>query len=109
MKRAPAVERSIKDIKADDFRVKIIGIVVDKDIANNSILIDDGTGRAMAIFADPDAIGGLPEGKPIRVIGKVKLGKTPEIEVEIVQDMSKLAMDLYEQVKHISEKLGGTV
>ncbi|MFQ5815359.1 MAG: hypothetical protein ACE5G7_02565 [Candidatus Hydrothermarchaeaceae archaeon] len=107
MKRAPALERCVKDIRADDFRVRILGIVVDKDDANNSILIDDGTGRAVAVFPDPDFMKGLAEGKPVRVIGKNRNGNPIEIEVEVVQDMSKLDMDLYEKVRNISEKIVG--
>ncbi len=108
MKRAPASERCIKDIRAEDFRVRILGIVVGRDAANNSVLIDDGTGRALAIFPDAESMGNLSEGKRVRVIGKVKPGSTPEVEVEVVQDMSKLDMDLYTQVKQVSDKLGGT-
>ncbi len=108
MKRSPALERQIKDVKADDFRVKILGLVVDRDEANNSVLIDDGTGRAVAIFSDPDSMEDVPEGKRVRIIGKAIQGNPLEIEVEVVQDMSELDMDLYEKVRNISEKLAGT-
>lgn len=109
MKRAPAVERSIKDIRPDDFRVRIIGVVVGKDATNNSLLLDDGTGRVVATFPDSSRLGDVQEGKRIRVMGKVKPGSIPVIEAEVIQDMSKLDMVLYEQVKSVSEKLGGTV
>jgi len=108
MKRSPAVERQIKDVKADDFRVRILGTVVDRDEANSSVLIDDGTGRAVAVFSDPEALKEVPEGKRVRVIGKARHGEPLEIEVEVVQDMSDLDMDLYEKVRNISEKLAGT-
>lgn len=101
------MERRIRDVRADDFRVRILGIVVDLDKANNSALIDDGTGRAVAIFPDQVHMDGVVVGKPIRVIGKAMQGDTLEVEVEIVQDMSKLDMDLYERVRDISEKLAG--
>lgn len=106
-RRLPSVERSIKDITEKDFRVRVTGIVVDRNDANSSIMLDDGTGRLIAFFADPDQFAMAEAGRLIRVIGRVRKEENIEIDVEILQDMSKLDSGLYEQVKYLSEKLGG--
>lgn len=106
MRRLPSKEKSIKEISEQDFRVRVLGTVVDRDEVNNSVMIDDGTGRATLLFADPEQLGIAREGKLVRVIGKVRKDENA-IEVEIIQDMSKLDIGLYEQVKYISEKIKG--
>ncbi len=106
MRRAPALEKSIKDISGEDYRVKVLGVVVDRDEARNSALVDDGTGTVQALFPDPEALAGLEEGKLVRVIGKVRVGEGIEIEAEAVQDMSKLDRELYEKVMALSEESG---
>ncbi len=97
------MEKSIKDISGEDFRVKVLGLVVGRDEANNSVMVDDGTGRVIALFSDPEVFARTDEGKLVRVIGKVRVGEITEIEVEALQDMSKLDLKLYEQVKYVSE------
>lgn len=104
MRRLPGKEKSIKEISEQDFRIRVLGTVVDKDEANSSALIDDGTGRIAALFADPEQLAAAREGRLVRVIGKVRKDENA-IEVEIIQDMSKLDTGLYEQVKYVSEKI----
>lgn len=107
-RRLPAKEKNIKDISEEDFRVRILGTVVDRDEINNSAMIDDGTGRAIMLFADPDQFFLAEDGKLVRVVGKVrKEEENIEIEVELIQDMGKLDLGLYEQVKYISERFRG--
>jgi len=106
MRRLPAIEKNIKDINQEDFRVKVLGIIVGRDEINNRAMLDDGTGRIVALFADPEQFGSAKEGRRVRIIGKVRKGESSELELEaeILQDMSKLDMGLYGQVKSISEK-----
>lgn len=105
LRRLPARERCIKDITSEDYRVRVLGTIVDINEGNGSALLDDGTGRAMLLFADPEQFSNVKEGKRIRVIGKARREEEVEIEVEIIQDMSKLDLGLYEQVKYMEDKL----
>lgn len=104
-RRLPGKEKNIKDIVEEDFRVTILGTVVDLDKVSNTAMIDDGTGRVLLLFPDSAQLEPLEAGKPVRVIGRVRKEENIEIEVEIIQDMSKLDLGLYEQVKYISERI----
>ncbi len=104
MRRLPSIERKISEIKREDVRVRIMGFVIDKDIDNQVIVVDDGTGRAV-VFVDEENIKRVEEGQLVRIIGKVKKGETIEIFAEVVQDFSKLDLNLYEQVRYICEKM----
>ena len=108
-KRLPGKERQIAEIIREDYRVRVLGTIIDIDEANSLALLDDGTGRATILFADPDQFEAVKEGKLVRVIGKVRMEGEIEIEVEIIQDMSKLNLGLYEQVMYIEEKLSKEV
>lgn len=105
LRRLPARERSIKEITSEDYRVRVLGTIVDVDETNSSALLDDGTGRAVILFADPEQFYSAKEGKRVRVIGKARREEEVEIEVEIIQDMTKLDLGLYEQVRYMDEKL----
>ena len=107
MKRRPAIEKSIKDITGEDYRVRVLATVVDRNPESLSILMDDGTGRAAVFFADADQFEMAVEGRLVRVFGKVKGEEKIEIEAELIQDMSDMDMGLYEQVKYITEKVRG--
>ncbi len=102
----PAVERRIKDITMEDFRVRVLGTVVDMDVGSGTALLDDGTGRAVILFADPEQFAGVREGQRVRVIGRSRRDDGVEIEVEIIQDMGGLDLELYKQVRYMEEKLG---
>jgi pyruvate kinase len=108
MRRLPAKEKNIKTINEEDFRVSVLGIVVDRDENSSSLMIDDGTSRAIVYCSDPDQFSKAEEGKRVRIIGRVTMeDKEVTIEAEVIQDMSNLDMGLYEQVRQVSEKLRG--
>lgn len=106
-RRLPSKERSITDVTTDDIRVRVLGIVVGRDEDNYSIMLDDGTGRAVVQFIDPDQFQKAEAGKKVRIIGRVMVSEEVLIEAEIIQDMSRLDMGLYEQVRYITEKIRG--
>src|SRR3989338_8856932 len=90
-KRACAVPKSIAEIKGDEIRVRILGRVIDS--ADGVIVVDDGLGRA-EIISDVTHPGSL-----VRIFCRVmQLEEGYELQAEIVQDMSKLDMDLYKKV-----------
>ncbi len=105
-RRQPAVERSIGEITEKDFRVRVFGIVVGRDEARNAVIIDDGTGRAMALFPRAEDFSKALDGKMVRLFGRARAGECPEIEVELLQDMSGLDRNLYEQIRLIAKNKG---
>ncbi|RLF61057.1 MAG: replication protein RepA [Thermoplasmata archaeon] len=106
MRRLPAIEREIGKIRDDDFRVKILGVIVDRDETNQCALIDDGSGKAVLYFMSRENFDMAREGKVVRVIGKVRREENIEIDVEIIQDMSNLDLALYEQVRYVLNEGG---
>jgi len=99
------VERTIAEIEDTDFRVRVTGTVVDKSAETQSVMLDDGTGRAVVFFPDTAQFEEAEEGRLYRVFGKVQKHENIEIEAELIQDMSRLDMNLFEQVKYYIEKL----
>ncbi len=104
-RRRPAKPVEIAKITGDEFRVRVLGTIVDRDEASGTALLDDGTGRAVLLFADPELFERAREGLRVRVLGRVRVAEAVEIEVEVMQDMSKLDINLYEQVKYAVERL----
>ncbi len=106
-RRRPGVEREIESIKEEDYRVRVIGIVVDRDPGNYSATIDDSTGRADVFFSRKEDFDIVEEGRLIRIIGKViKDDEKLWIDAEIVQNMHGLDPALLKQVRYIEEKGG---
>jgi len=104
-RRHPAVEKSVKDISGGEFRVRITGVVVDVNRDTYSAMVDDGTGRVIVQFIDPEVFGKLKEGGPVRIIGRVVPGEKPVIDAEIAQDMSGLDLGLYNRARYVAESL----
>ncbi len=104
-RRLPAIERHIKDLSNEDFRVRINGVVVDIHRDTYTAMVDDGTGRAIVQFIDPEVFGKLKEGGPVRIIGKVVPGEETMVDAEVAQDMSKLDLGLYNRARYVAESL----
>jgi hypothetical protein len=93
-KRMPSADRSIKDIKPDDIRIRVLGTVIGKE--ENTVVIDDGTGKINVRFEEPvnAEINNL-----VRVFGRViPLEKGFELQGEIIQDMKGLDISLYKKL-----------
>jgi hypothetical protein len=103
-KRNVAFERKINTISKDDIRVKVVGTIVEKDAATNSIVIDDGESK-VRVLLDENIFTVLELGKLVRTIGIIApalQGEDFELKGEIVQDFSGLDKELYQQ--YISAK-----
>lgn len=98
-RRTPAVDRRIDEIKLEDRRVRVIGIVVDS--RPGTCILDDGTG-SVRVRTNRE----VQTGKLIRVIGQVSIRTDGEIEIdaEFVQNMDKLKFDLYKEVYDLRKK-----
>ncbi|MFH1444949.1 MAG: replication protein RepA [Nanoarchaeota archaeon] len=96
-RRLPAKNRLVAGIKPDDLRVRLLGTVVDS--AENSLVLDDGTGKINVNFDDPIK---AENNKLVRVFGRVvPLENGFELHGEIVQDMSLLDMSLLKRMKDL--------
>jgi len=90
-KRSPTVVKQISEIKIEDVRVRLIGTVIDK--SDTRIALDDGTGKIDVNFKEPVK---TDLNKLVRVFGRViPMDSGFELEGEILQDMSKLDVDLH--------------
>lgn len=99
LKRLPAVEKIISDINPkSDIRVRITGTVI--DAKDNSIIIDDGSGKIEVFFESPSSY--VREGQFIRVITRVlPLVNGFECKGEVVQNMENFDLNLYKDAKKI--------
>ena len=103
-RRLPARERRVDEITAQDYRVRVTGTIVDVDEKGETGLLDDGTGRALLLFADQEQLNKAAEVKLVRVIGRASGDNEVRIEVEIIQDMSGLDLELYKRLRYLEEK-----
>ena len=102
-KRLIAFDKKVEELSEMDKKVRILGIVISStpDLA----IVDDGTGTIAVRTADP-----LEEGSRYRIIGQIfRIAENKyELNAEIVQDMGKLNIDLYQKVEGIKRKLEPT-
>jgi hypothetical protein len=94
-RRHPALARKIAEINPEsDIRVRLLGKVADK--SDSSFIMEDDSGRAEIIADDIDLI--FNKDDLVRVFARVlPLEDGFELRAEIIQDMSKLDMDLYKK------------
>jgi hypothetical protein len=88
-------EKSISEISKADKAIEIYAHVAKK----KPFIIDDGSGQALV-----NGACSFKEGDIILVIGRVtfkETGAIPEIDPIVIKDMSKLDIDLHNQLKEI--------
>ncbi len=107
-KKYPSTEKKISEIKDSDIRIRVIGTVL--EVQDQSIILDDGTGKLKATFEMP--INTSPQ-KLVRIIGRVMPaeGNLPisgdiaqhgiEIRGEVLQNMDKLDLDVFKKLQSI--------
>ena len=100
MKRQPAVERRIAEIRDSDTMVRILGTAL--EVREGDFTLDDGEGQIIVI-ADPEKVGLLKEGQRVRVIGRIFKDPEPVLQGEVIQDMDDLDLDLYRRVRKLLE------
>jgi len=98
--RSPSRERKIGEMKPEDSRVGIVGIVVDSK--DNIIVIDDGSGRAEVLFEEVPKVNA---GQLLRVIGRaVPTDGGFQLQGEALQDFSGADIDLWRKTSGLWEK-----
>jgi len=100
----PAAPRRISEVRPDEERVRVVGLVVDK--RDSDFTMDDGSGQIVVILDDPSLAAGVEVGSKVRVFGN-PMGADEEVELhaEIVQRVDKLNLELYQKVQQETEKL----
>ena len=98
-RRLPAIEKKIGDIQPEnDVRVRLIGTVIDTN--SNSVVIDDGSGKA-EVFFEGDV--NVHNGQLVRIITRVlPLIDGFECRGECLQTLEGFNMDLYKKAKEIA-------
>ncbi|MBW6451536.1 MAG: hypothetical protein K0B02_02285 [DPANN group archaeon] len=91
-KESLAIEKDIKNINNKDNKVKILGTVISK--INKNLIIDDKTGTINVTSTDD--INNIFEGQIVRIFGRVA---NDTLFAEIIQDMTKLDIELYKKAK----------
>lgn len=100
-RRMVAKEKLIKDIDSQDIRVRILGTVIDKN--NDSIIIDDGSGKLEISF---DEMPDVKTGQLVRIIARIlPLAKGFEARGEVFQDLEGFDIKLYKKAKETIEKI----
>ncbi len=98
-KRYPFQTTKIADLTKETKSIAIIGVVLSKDAEIQSFIVDDSTGKINVITNNADAFNSFQEGKVVRVLGKTwGEGDDLEIQSDLIQDFSKLDMELYKKV-----------
>lgn len=90
------IPKQISEVTPTDSRVSIIGNVV--GIGENSFVMDDDTGK-IEIISDIQ----VERNKPVRAFCSVVDEK---LKADIVQDMSRLDVNIFKKVKELYNKAG---
>lgn len=100
-RKLPAIEKNISDIIPDkDIRVRILGTII--GVGDNSVIVDDGTGKVEIGFEDLNMIAGLGEGQMVRVITRIlPLMEGFACKGEALQNLADFNVNLYKKAKDI--------
>ncbi len=108
-RRKPFQERWINELSDQDLqqRVKVIGSILDiksdPDQDQIQAILDDGSGHVRVVINHPIS---YKTGNQIRVFGILSKTERDEyiIDAEIIQDMTKLDIDLYKRVQNVKRQ-----
>lgn len=88
-----------------DFRVRIMGFVVDKK--GDTLVIDDGSGKLQVFVEMPNVIEKIELNQFVRVFGTIfPVDHGFDVRAEIVQDLSDMNVNLYKRVEELCRKWG---
>lgn len=97
-RRLPAIEKKISEIQPDsDVRVRLIGTVIDS--GSNSIVLDDGSGKAEIYFEDQPKVH---QGQLIRIVTRIlPMIDGFECRGEVMQNLENFNLDLYKKAREL--------
>ena len=89
----------IVDVNQKDIRVRVLGTVIDRQ--DNTLVLDDGTGKIVATFDEPVNV---KERSLVRIIGRVMpVDGGLELSGEIIQNMEGLDIDVFKKLSSINK------
>lgn len=99
------VKKYINDVNPEiDFKVKIVGLVIDK--TDSSIVIDDGKGK-VRVFLEPEMLEKIDIHQLIAVFGStIPSEEGFELKADVIQDLTGLNLNLYKKVEELYKKWG---
>jgi len=101
VKEEYAEERKIEDLAEAQGWVSVIGTVISRDPSQSEILIDDGTGQAVARVPRMPDLGSL-----VRVVGRIFIASgEARVDAEILQDFSGFDVELYRKILQLEERV----
>ena len=90
----PFKEKFIKDIKFEDYKVAVSGMVINQN--EKSFFLDDGTGQIL-ITCDE-----IPSIDFVKVFGRlIPYEDHYELQAEVIQDLSNVDKELLKRVKEM--------
>lgn len=98
--------RKIADIDPEtDFKVKIVGIVVDKK--DDTIVVDDGTDKVRVFVDLPTILDNVNTNQLVAVFGAtIPTDLGIDIKANIIQSLIGLDINLYKKVEELYNKWG---
>ncbi len=97
----PFIEANIAELTTSG-KYKIIGTVT--EISESSIIIEDGTDQLTVFFEETPAEK-PKEGDLIRICGYLELEPKKQLKAIIIQDMSAISLETYQQIKDLELSL----
>ena len=98
-----AAEKTIKEIKPEDIRVRILGTIL--ALSEGEMIIDDGSGKLEIFFDDQQQLVNLREGQLARVVTRIlPLANGFEARGEVVQNLDGFDLGLYRKAKEFLRK-----
>ena len=102
-RRMAAAEKTIKEIKPEDIRVRILGTIL--ALSEGEMIIDDGSGKLEIFFDDQQQLVNLREGQFVRVVTRVlPLTNGFEARGEVVQNLDGFDLQLWRKAKEFLRK-----
>jgi len=98
-------KKKINEIDPDvDYKVKVIGLIVDKK--EDTIVIDDGESK-VRVFVDSDIFEKIGIHQLVAVFGStLPSDRGFDIKADVIQDLTGLDLNLYKKVDELYKKLG---
>ncbi len=99
------VKKKIEEINPDiDYRVKVVGLIVDK--TDDTIVIDDGNSK-VRVFVDMDIMEKMEIHQFVAVFGStIPSDRGFDLKAHAVQNLSGLDLNLYKRVDDLYKILG---
>lgn len=97
-------KKKIDEINPDiDYRVKVIGLIVDK--TDDTIVVDDGSSK-VRVFVDADVMNKIGIHQFVAVFGStIPSDKGFDLKANVIQDLTGLDLNLYKKVDDLYKNL----